>query len=157
MRNWHYMQQPIKSDDKDDLLRSKTHTNSQIQKPLNWIGMAKKAGLLAIGSDTVKTATRTEKAKLIALTSDISEKSAEHIKYNSEITNTICIDTPYTKFEFGRVAGRGSPGVVAFLDLGLATEFMKALTVLDEERYGRQTSALINKMNEKMQSKRGTL
>ena len=143
------MQQPIKSDDRDDSLRSKTHANPQIQKPLNWMGMAKKAGLLAIGSDTVKTATRAEKAKLVALASDISEGAAKQARYNAEMSNTICIDTPYTKFEFGRVAGRGSPGVVAFLDLGLAIEFLKALAVLDEQRYSTQTSVLINKMKEK--------
>ena len=105
-------------------------------KPLNLLGMAKKAGLIAIGSEAVKTLAREGKVELIILATDTSEGSARQARYSAEDSGAICIDTPYTKFELGNVTGRGSPGTVAFFDLGLAAEFMKRLSELDKTRYG---------------------
>ena len=123
------MQEFVRSENKDS-------QSSLQKKPLNLLGMAKKAGLLAIGSESVKMSVREGKVKLIALASDTSEGSARQLRYSAENYGTICVDTPYTKFEFGNVTGRGSPGTVGFLDLGLAAEFMKKLSALDEARYG---------------------
>ena len=127
------MQKPVRRENKENSDNSQSGLRS---KPLNLLGMAKKAGLLAIGSESVKMSAREGKAKLIILASDISEGSARQARYSAEDYDTTCIDTPYTKFELGNVTGRGSPGTVAFLDLGLAAEFMKKLSALDETRYG---------------------
>jgi|GEM_PF-266115 len=100
---------------------------AQFNKPLRLLGMAKKAGLLAIGSDAVKAAARTGKVKLVILASDVSQGSSRQARYSAEESQALCIDTPYTKFDLGSITGRGSPGTVAFLDKGLAEAFMKAL------------------------------
>jgi ribosomal protein L7Ae-like RNA K-turn-binding protein len=107
----------------------------EYNKPLQILGMAKKAGLLAIGSDAVKSAARTGKVKLVAITSDISDGTERQANYSAEDSSAFCVKTPYRKFEFGRVAGRGAPGIVAFLDLGLAAGFMERLAALDKEKY----------------------
>ena len=99
-------------------------------KPLQLLGMAKKAGLLAIGSDAVKSAARNDKLKLVILASDTSAGSARQARYNAADADVQCIDTPYTKFEFGSITGRGSPGTIAFLDTGLATGFTDRLNDL---------------------------
>ena len=96
-------------------------------KPLRLLGMAKKAGLLAIGSDAVKAAARAGKVKLVVLASDTSPGSSRQARYSAEDSKAMCIDTPYTKFDFGNITGRGSPGTLAFLDAGLAEGFMKEL------------------------------
>ena len=98
-----------------------------LDKPLRLLGMAKKAGLLAIGTDAVKAAARSGKAKLVVLASDTSAGSSRQARYCAEDSKTLCIDTPYTKFDFGNITGRGSPGTLAFLDEGLAEAFMKGL------------------------------
>ena len=104
-------------------------------RPLQVLGMAKKAGLLAIGSDAVKTAAREGSVKLIILASDTSKSSIRQAEYSAEDSKTISITTPYTKFELGSFTGRGSPGTLAFLDLGLAAGFMEKLAALDAGRY----------------------
>jgi len=114
-------------------------------KPLQLMGMAKKAGLLAIGNDSVKVAARAGKVKLVVITSDISEGTARQAGYSAEDSNTYCVKTPYRKFEFGRVAGRGAPGTIAFLDLGLAAGFMERLAALDKEKYDQIAQSLLAK------------
>jgi len=101
-------------------------------KPLRYIGMAKKAGLLAIGSEAVKAAARARQIKLVLTATDISTGSARQARYNAEDSKAIYVETPYTKFELGNITGRGSPGTIAFLDTGLAIEFEKRLNDLSD-------------------------
>ena len=138
------MQESTRNENKENLENSQfSILNSQLglqnkpqSKPLNLLGLAKKAGLLAIGSEDVKSAIRAGKAKLIIYTTDISEGSVKRVLSTIEDSEIISTEAPFEKFEFGRVAGRGSPGIIAFLDLGLAAEFMKRLSELDKTRYG---------------------
>ena len=134
------MQESTRKGNKENLENSqfvafKSHLGLRY-KPLNMLGLAKKAGLLAIGSEDVKSAIREGKAKLIIYTTDISEGSVKRVLSTIEESEIIATETPFEKFEFGRVAGRGAPGIIAFLDLGLAAEFMKRLSELDKTRYG---------------------
>jgi len=96
-----------------------------MDKCLALLGMAKKAGLLAVGSDAAATAARRGDAKLILTASDASEGSVRRAKANAEYGGIKYIAVPYTMFELGRTAGRGSPGTIVFLDKGLAEGFMK--------------------------------
>ena len=124
-------------------------------KPLRYIGMAKKAGLLAIGSEAVKAAARARQIKLVLTATDISTGSARQARYNAEDSKAIYVETPYTKFELGNIAGRGSPGTLAFLDLGFAAGFMKCLTALNKEKY-EEPAELITKRMESQKAKRRT-
>ena len=125
-------------------------------KPLRMLGMAKKAGLIAIGSDAVKKAARAGKLKLVILASDTSVSSRRQAHYSAEDSQAICVDTPYTKFEFGNITGRGSPGTIAFLDFGLAAGFMKGLATLDITRYGEIAKLLEKQMQTANNRKRRT-
>ena len=103
-------------------------------KPLQLLGMAKKAGLLAIGSEAVKSASRAGKLKLVIISSDTSAGSARQARYSAEDSKAKFMQTPYTKFDFGSITGRGSPGTLGFLDLGFAEGFMKRLADIECNR-----------------------
>jgi len=98
-----------------------------MDRSLATLGMAKKAGRLAIGGEAVAIAARHRKAKLIITASDASASSVRRAKHGAETCGTKHIAVPYTMFELGNVAGRGSPGTIAFLDKGFAESFIKKL------------------------------
>jgi len=98
-----------------------------MNRSLALLGMAKKAGLLAVGGEAAATAARRGEAKLIITASDASDASVRRAKINAQTGGAEYTAVPFTMFELGRTAGRGSPGTIAFLDKGLADGFMKRL------------------------------
>jgi ribosomal protein L7Ae-like RNA K-turn-binding protein len=98
-----------------------------MNRNLAHLGMAKKAGLLAVGSEAAAVAARRGDAKLIITANDASEASKRRAKHNAEGNGIPHIAVPFTMFELGQAAGRGSPGTIAFLDKGLADGFKKRL------------------------------
>jgi len=89
--------------------------------------MAKKAGRLAVGSEAAAIAARRGEARLIITAGDASDASIRRAKSNADANNVKYIAVPFTMFELGQTAGRGSPGTIAFLDKGLAEGFIKKL------------------------------
>ena len=99
-----------------------------MNRSLAMLGMAKKAGKLAVGGEATATAARRGEARLIITASDASGSSVRRAKNNAEASGIKHIAVPFTMFELGTTAGRGSPGTIAFLDKGLADGFIKKLT-----------------------------
>jgi len=99
-----------------------------MDRSLQLLGMAKKAGKLAVGSEAAAIAARRGEAKLIITASDASSASVRRAKSNAEVNEITHIAVPFTMFELGSTAGRGMPGTIAFLDKGLANGFMEKLT-----------------------------
>jgi len=104
---------------------------------LQIIGLAKKAGLLAVGCEAAGTAARSGKTKLIISASDASERAHRNARINADAGYATYAIVPYTKFELGNVTGRGSPGTVAFLDKGLAIKFLKGLAQTQPEPFDK--------------------
>jgi len=98
-----------------------------MDRSLAILGMAKKAGRLAVGGEAAATAARRGEARLIINASDASESSVRRAKNNAQSSGAEHIRVPFTMFELGTTAGRGSPGTIAFLDKGLADSFVKRL------------------------------
>ena len=98
-----------------------------MNRSLAHLGMAKKAGFLAVGSEAAATAARRGDARLIITASDASEGSIRRAKANAEANGVTYLAVPFTMFELGNTAGHGSPGTIAFLDKGLADGFIKRL------------------------------
>ena len=109
---------------------------------LQFLGLIKKAGLLAVGGDAAAVAARTGKARLVVLASDASESARRRAAYMSKISRAPCITVPFTKFELGNVTGRGSPGTVAVLDAGLSARFAKGLATTNPDLYGEAAQSL---------------
>ena len=107
-----------------------------MNRTLAILGMAKKAGLLAVGYEAAAIAARQGKARLIITASDASESAVRRAKSNAETNEVTYIAVPYTMFELGRTAGRGSPGTIAFLDKGLADSFIKKLADTENVKEG---------------------
>lgn len=100
---------------------------------LSILGLTKKAGKLEIGEDSCKIVAKTKKARLIISANDASENSIERAAYYASEANLPHIVLPYGKFELGNQVGRGSPGMLAITDVGLAVSF---LTKLEAETPG---------------------
>jgi len=98
-----------------------------MDRSLALLGMAKKAGLLAVGGEAAAIAARHGKAVLIITASDASAASVRRAKAGAEASGITHLNVPFTMFELGTTAGHGSPGTIAFLDKGLADGFIKKL------------------------------
>jgi len=114
---------------------------------LQILGLAKKAGLLAIGEESAGAAARSGKSKLVISASDASERSYREARRNADEGFAMCIVVPYTKFELGNVTGRGSPGTVAFLDKGLAVRFLQGLAETQPDPFKKLWEYLENAAN----------
>jgi len=108
----------------------------KIDRNLNLLGIAKKAGMIAIGGNAVSLASRAGAAKLILTASDASERAVRRGLANAADCGAIHISAPYTQAELGYVLGRGAPGTVAILDVGLAAAFTAKLAEMEPDLYG---------------------
>ena len=127
-----------------------------MDRNLQIIGLAKKAGLLAVGMEDTISAARYGKAQIILSASDASANSLRRAKNAAEAGGVLQIEVPYSSFELGNVSGRGSPGTVSFLDAGLAALFLKGMSEKDPERYSGTAETLSGKARMKAQKKRAT-
>ena len=123
---------------------------------LNLLGIARKAGLIAVGSDSVGTAARIRKAQLIFSTCDASDGAIRRARIAAEESIAVYITVPYTKYEIGNITGRGSPGTVAFLDAGLAAGFVKGLADSNPEHYQKASELLAEKARATAERKKRT-
>jgi len=108
-----------------------------MEQCLRILGLAKKAGLLAIGCDASETAARKGQTKLVISADDASERAYRNARISADTCGAICMVVPFTKFELGNITGRGSPATVAFLDTGLAVTFIKCLAEAGHELSGK--------------------
>ena len=106
-----------------------------MDRTLQMLGLAKKAGLLAIGSQDTSASARAGKAYLIISAVDASDSALRRAKGSATSGRAIHVVVPYTSFEIGSIIGRGAPGTVAVLDAGLAAGFLRGLAATDPDRY----------------------
>ena len=109
------------------------------------LGLAKKAGKIEIGEESVSTAVRQGRARLIMSAGDASASSAEHAKNLAAPTGIVSIVLPYEKSDLGALLGRGSPGILALTDLGLALSFVEKLAAAHPGQYDDAVSLLRKK------------
>jgi ribosomal protein L7Ae-like RNA K-turn-binding protein len=112
---------------------------------LNLLGMAKKAGMLEIGSDSVVACARGGKARLIISASDASENSLRSAENCAAAAGAALITVPYTKDDIGAVVGRGSPGMLAITDIGMACAFAEKLSRSYPDKYDQACAVLKEK------------
>ena len=105
---------------------------------LSILGIAKKAGKIAIGEENVSGAVRRGNARLILSASDASERSRRH----AAGYGVLSVAVPYTRSELGSVLGMGEPGIAAITDTGFAALFAKKLAQLDAEQYAKTADQL---------------
>ena len=124
-----------------------------MDRNLQTLGIAKKAGLIVIGSEDVGVATRLHKARLVLTAGDASASAIRRARANAEAGGAAYISVPYTMSELGGVTGRGSPGTLAITDAGLAASFVKGLAGAEPDRYSEVAGQLTERSQKRRRSK----
>lgn len=109
------------------------------------LGIAKKAGLLEIGDESVGHAARDRTAKVILSACDASDGSKRRAHGYAELYGAVHLILPSSKEELAAVIGRGLPGMVAILDVGIASKYVSLLARDDAATYGEAAGLLAEK------------
>ena len=98
-----------------------------MDKALNYLSLARKAGRIELGEEPVGAGARAKKARLILVASDAGDHSWRRAKSFVAGTEQLCMKVPFTKDQLGEAIGRTSLAMAAFTDPALALAFVKAL------------------------------
>ena len=98
-----------------------------MDKALNYLALARKAGLAELGEEPVGDITRTGKGYLVMVASDASDHTWRRAKSYVAGTEQQCIRMKYTKEELGFAVGRTSLAIAAVTDVAMALALVNAL------------------------------
>ena len=104
-----------------------------MDKALNYMALARKAGRIELGEEPVGAAARSQHARLVVVAQDAGDHTWRRAKSFVSGTEQLCIKVPYTKDQLGQAIGRTSLALAAFTDPALALAFAKALEQVDAE------------------------
>ncbi len=93
---------------------------------MNYLALARKAGLAELGEEPVGAAARRGKAYLIVVASDASDHTWRRAKSYTAGTEQQCIRTQATKDEMGFCVGRTSLAIAAITDPAMALALLQA-------------------------------
>ncbi len=102
-----------------------------MDKCLHLLGLARKAGALEIGEECVSAGVERIRVRCILSASDASEGSVKRAAFMAREASVPHLVLPYGKMELSEAVGRGSPGMLAFTDTGLAAAFTAELAKTD--------------------------
>ena len=98
-----------------------------MDKALNYMALARKAGRIELGEEPVGAAARGQHARLVIVASDASDHTWRRAKSFVAGTQQQCLKVPFNKDQMGMAIGRSSLAIAAFTDPALALAFVKAL------------------------------
>ena len=98
-----------------------------MDKALNYMALARKAGRIELGEEPVGAAARAQHARLVIVASDASDHTWRRAKSFVAGTQQQCLKVPFNKDQMGMAIGRSSLAIAAFTDPALALAFVKAL------------------------------
>ena len=98
-----------------------------MDKALNYMALARKAGRIELGEEPVGAAARAQHARLVVVAADASDHTWRRALSFVAGTTQQCVRTPFSKDELGLAIGRTSLAIAAFTDPALALAFLKAL------------------------------
>ena len=104
-----------------------------VDKSLNYLALARKAGKAELGEEPVGAAARAGKAYLVIVASDASDHSWRRAQSFVAGTQQLCIKAPFTKDQLGQAIGRTSLAMAALTDAPLALAFVKAMEEPDAQ------------------------
>ena len=85
-----------------------------MDKVLNYLSLARKAGAAELGEEPVGAAARAGKAYLIMAASDCGDHTWRRAKSYAAGTDQQCVRLPHTKDEMGMATGRTSLALAAW-------------------------------------------
>lgn len=98
-----------------------------MDKVLNYLSLARKAGLAELGEEPVGAAARMGKATLVVVASDAGDHTWRRAKSFVSGTKQQLVRIPFTKDEMGFAIGRTSLAIAAVTDAGIARSLVEAL------------------------------
>ena len=113
-----------------------------MDKALNYLALARKAGRIELGEEPVGGAARAQKARLVVVAEDATDQTWRRAKSFVAGTEQICLKVPFSKDQLGQAVGRSALALAAFTDPALALAFLKAL-----EQPGKYKEALEDLQN----------
>ena len=111
-----------------------------MDRALNYVGLARRGGLIELGEEPVGAVARARKARLVVVAQDASDHTWRRAKSFVAGSEQICLRVPYTKDQLGQAVGRTELALAAFTDPALALAFCKALEQPD--RYKTEIESL---------------
>ena len=123
-----------------------------MDKALNYLALARKAGLIELGEEPVGTAARSHHARLVVVALDASDHTWRRAKSFVAGTQQMCIRLDFTKDEMGQAVGRSSLAIGAFTDPAMALAFVKALAQPEKYREELETLEQLTKRLQKRQA-----
>jgi len=114
-----------------------------VDKALNYLALARKAGRIELGEEPVGACARARKARLVVVASDATDHTRRRVKSFVEGTEQVCISLPYNKYQLGQAVGRTALALGAITDPALALAFLKTLP--DPEKYAKALEVLEQK------------
>ena len=109
---------------------------------MNLIGLAQKAGRLAVGEEPTGAAARARDARLILVAADAAENSVRRVRHFADAGQCLWCRIGADKDALGRVVGRSSCAMLAVMDIGFAEAIAKKLAESDEAHYGEAAKRL---------------
>ena len=105
-----------------------------MDKTLNYLALARKAGLAELGEEPVGAITRALKGHLVLVASDASDHTWRRAKSFVAGTDQQCIRLPHNKAEVGFVVGRQELAIAAITDAGMALSIAESLGQPEKHR-----------------------
>ena len=94
---------------------------------LRLLGIAFKAGKLAVGEEPVAAAARARQARVILLAADAADNSARRAAHFAQAWGSPMAATPWTKDQLGAAIGRDTLAIAAITDVQMALALVAAL------------------------------
>ena len=114
-----------------------------MDKALNYLALARKAGRIELGEEPAGAAARAQKARLILVARDATDHTWRRAKSFVAGTGQECLKVPFTKDDLGMAVGRTSLAIAAITDVQLALAMVKALG--EPEKYKASLEVLEDK------------
>ena len=121
-----------------------------MDRALNYLSLARKAGKLEAGEEPVGGAARAQHARLVVVASDASDHTWRRAKSFVAGTGQECIRLPYSKDELGATIGRQELAIAALTDPAMALAFIQALP--EPEKYA-EAMANLDKRSQRIQQR----
>jgi len=99
-----------------------------MSRALNYLALARKAGLIELGEENTGAAIRGGKARLALLANDASDNARRRAEGFLHGRDVSFLRVPFSKEEISEKTGKAGCSMAAFTDVGLALSFARALS-----------------------------
>ena len=123
-----------------------------MDKTMNYLALARKAGVADLGEEPVGAAARAVKAHLILVAGDASDHTWRRAKSFAAGTRQQCVRLPHSKDEMGMAIGRSALAIAAITDPQLALALVQSLP--EQEKVAEAVQVLTEKVQRQKQRKK---